>query len=194
MLFIIDMQNNFVDPKKGTMYVKEAETIVPGIIKKIQEYKEKKDQIFYTLDIHFDPQEGFSGKNKEKIENNNDKENIALVEKKTPPELKWGLRVFDKLKEHLLDHEKVKKSYYALPPETLLQIQERFKGDKSVIGKIELVGVETHICVLANAICLQSAFPEAKIIIDASLCRSNNRKGHEKALNLMEGLGMEIRK
>lgn len=54
--------------------------------------------------------------------------------------------------------------------------------------------METHICVLANAICIQSAFPNANIVINQSLCKSKEEEQHNAALKLMQSLGMEIRR
>lgn len=81
-----------------------------------------------------------------------------------------------------------------MPPDSLAEIQNYFKSKEDYTGVIEFVGVETHICVLANAICIQSAFPAATIVINSSLCKSNQHKDHEMALEVMENLGMEIRR
>lgn len=123
-----------------------------------------------------------------------DKENINYAEKQSTDEKRWAIEPYDLLKPYLKKHKILKKSYYALAPESLLELQEYFKvsGDHKSI--IEFVGVETHLCVLANAVCIQSAFPNSDIIINASLCKSKDKKDHEAALKLMEALGMEIRR
>lgn len=46
MLFIIDMQNDFIDQSKGKMKVRGADKIVEGIVRKIDEYNSKEDIIF----------------------------------------------------------------------------------------------------------------------------------------------------
>ena len=96
------------------------------------------------------------------------------------------------LEKYLNKDQEIKKTYYAIPPRKLLEIQEKFKNDDHVLNEIEFVGVESNICVLANAICIQSAFPEAKIIIDSSLTTSRDLEKHKIALETMESLGMEI--
>lgn len=186
MLFIVDMQNDFADSKRGKNYVNGAKDIVHGIINKIIEYEGKNDYIFFTSDINLQIND--------KFQNNNDKIGVKVGEIKSSSEEKWGYKPYELLKPYLDRHEEIKKSYYAIPPEVLLEIQERFKGKKNIIDEIQFVGVETNICVLANAICVQSAFPAAKIIIDASLCRSRDVKNHERALRVMKSLGMEIRR
>lgn len=192
MLFVIDMQNDYIDKDNGERYVKDSEKIVEGIINKIKRCEEKGEYIFYTVDIPIQ-------KDNFKIDNNeespsNDLKSIKIQEKKSDNEEKWSCEPYEDLKSYLNKHEKVKKSYYAIPPETLLEFQQRFKDQNHVIEEIEFVGVETHICVLANAICMQSAFPQANIVIHERLCKSKDEKDHEIALKIMENLGMRVRR
>lgn len=189
MLFIIDMQNEYVDREKGRKYVKDSEKMVPGIIDKIKKYEEKGEHIFYTTDISLEIVQNYNSNN---LINN--KENINNAEKQATGEKRWACEPYYLLNPHLDKHKIIKKSYYALPPETLLEIQEYFKVNGEHTGIIEFVGVETHICVLANAICMQSAFPKSNIVINATLCKSKDKNDHEAALKLMEGLGIEIRR
>lgn len=192
MLFIIDMQNDYIDKDNGERYVKDSEKIVEGIIHKIKKSEEKGEYIFYTVDIPIQDDNLIIGNNRQNLTNN--KKGIEIQEMKLDKEEKWGCRLYEDLKPYLDKHEKVKKSYYAIPPETLLEFQQRFKDQNHVIEEIEFVGVETHICVLANAICMQSAFPHADIVIHQSLCKSKDNKDHEIALKIMENLGMKVRR
>ena len=50
ILVVVDMQNDFINGSLGT---KEAEKIVPNVIKKIKEFEENKDLIIYTKDTHY---------------------------------------------------------------------------------------------------------------------------------------------
>ena len=52
MLFVIDMQNDFVDEKKGVLSVKNAEKLVPKIIQEIKDQEKKGEPIYYTLNQH----------------------------------------------------------------------------------------------------------------------------------------------
>ena len=193
MLFIVDIQNNYVDADHGQMYVKDSEKLIPGIIKKIDRYRKKGDEIFYTLDIFTEGKKKITEESARGLENNNDLKNIKIKEFLATDKEKWAFNLPDSLTSHLKDEECLKKSHYALPPEVILRIQQRFNKEKKIIKEIEFVGVETHICVLANAICIRSAFPDAQIIIDSSLCRSNDMENHERSLNIMKALGMKIR-
>lgn len=192
MLFIIDMQNEYVDKEKGKKYVKNSEKMIKGIVEKIREYEDKGEYIFYTSDISIN--NPYMGSISDKIEPLNDKDTINLTEQKASSEDIWGVQPYPLLVPYLSSHRIIKKSYYALPPETLLEIQKVFKAKKIDTNAIEFVGVETHICVLANAICIQSAFPKADIIINSSLCKSTNLKDHNLGLKIMKNLGMEIRR
>lgn len=193
MLFIIDIQNNYVDADKGHMYVKDSEKLIPEIIKKIDRYREKGDEIFYTLDIFTRGNNKITEESCKGLENNNDLKNIKIKEYLATDKEKWAFSLPSELSSHLKETECLKKSHYALPPEVILEIQQKFNKEKKIIKEIEFVGVETHICVLANAICIRSAFPDAEIIIDSSLCRSNDMENHERSLNIMKALGMNIR-
>ena len=48
ILVVIDMQNDFIDGSLGT---KEAQAIVPAVVRKIKEYKPQ--NIYATMDTHF---------------------------------------------------------------------------------------------------------------------------------------------
>lgn len=193
MLFIIDIQNNYVNPNKGQMYVKNSEKLLPRIIKKIEEYEKNGDEIFYTTDIYISDKTKITKESIEGLENNNDSKNINIKENLATDEEQWQFSLPNELKIPLKDRECLKKSHYALPPEIILEIQQRFNKERKIIKEIEFVGVETHICVLANAICIRSAFPDANIIINKSLCMSSDIKNHDKGLEIMKSLGMEIR-
>ena len=58
--------------------------------------------------------------------------------------------------------------------------------------EITLVGVVTNMCVIANAVILQTAFPNAEVVIDGRLCGSFDPILHGKALDVMEGMQMKV--
>lgn len=170
MLFIIDMQNDFIDQERGIMVVRNSDNIIPGILEKIKQYEKKGDKIFYTLNIH---------------------ENI-ISDNRSNKEKAWGQDLYHPLKDKLKACIPLKKNHYGITPEKASMIKEKYKDKREYIDKIELVGVETHICVLSNAIIIQNMFPNAKMVVDSSLCISNNLKLHKDALDIMRGLKMEV--
>lgn len=58
--------------------------------------------------------------------------------------------------------------------------------------EIHICGTATNICVLSNAIILQTQYPQAELYIHKSACASYDKDLHEKALEIMMGLGMNI--
>ena len=60
------------------------------------------------------------------------------------------------------------------------------------VEQIELCGLCTDICVISNAMILKSAFPEAKIIVDATCCAGVTVESHNTALNAMKAAQIEI--
>lgn len=170
MLFIIDMQNDFVNQDKGLMPVKGAEKLVDGIAEKIREYEDKGDPIFYTVDIH----------------ENMDEDNRSKEEKK------WGQDIVPELKDLLKKHNKIEKTYHAISPEDMVKIKDRYK-DEEYEGIIELAGVETEVCIISNAVVLRNAYPHAEIIINQNLCTSSHQDRHKNAIEVMKNLRMEVR-
>lgn len=63
---------------------------------------------------------------------------------------------------------------------------------ESNIESIEITGVATNICVLSNAILCQSMLPQAEIYIMDNCVASYDTDLHFKALDIMEGLGINI--
>jgi len=61
------------------------------------------------------------------------------------------------------------------------------------VEEIELCGLCTDICVISNAIILKSAFPEAKIIVDAKSSAGVSRESHLNALSAMRAVQIEIK-
>ncbi|MCI9384195.1 MAG: cysteine hydrolase [Lachnospiraceae bacterium] len=171
LLLVIDMQNDFIDGALGT---KEAEAIVPNVVKRIQEFE---GDVLYTRDTHSeDYMETQEGKNLP----------VPHCIKGTPgwelcPELK-ALRdaghspVLDKLTFGAKD----------LPA----YLETRYpRGLESV----ELIGLCTDICVISNAMVLKAFFPELPVSVTASCCAGVTPESHENALNAMKMCQIAIR-
>ena len=63
-----------------------------------------------------------------------------------------------------------------------------FKG----YDQIEICGVVTNICVIANAILLKTTQPEAEIIIDAKCVASNDEKLGNEALDVLKSMQFTV--
>lgn len=57
---------------------------------------------------------------------------------------------------------------------------------------VELVGIVTNICVISNAIIAKTALPESNVIVDAACTASNDDALHEAALDVMQGLQIDV--
>lgn len=171
LLLVIDMQNDFIDGALGT---KEAEAIVPNVVKRIQEFE---GDVLYTRDTHSeDYMETQEGKNLP----------VPHCIKGTPgwelcPALK-ALRdaghspVLDKLTFGAKDLPAYLETHYP-------------RGLESV----ELIGLCTDICVISNAMVLKAFFPELPVSVTASCCAGVTPESHENALNAMKMCQIAIR-
>ena len=57
---------------------------------------------------------------------------------------------------------------------------------------VELVGLVSNICVLSNAVMAKAALPNAHIVVDAACTASFDPALHEKALDVLQGLQVEV--
>ena len=177
LLVVVDYQNDFVN---GALGFPGAEAIDAGIADTVQRYLAAGDEVVFTLDTHGEQYLGT-------------REGRALP---VPHciEGSEGWQLFGSVqalcRETCANHQihRIPKSTFGMPPEALIALSERL-GE---VREILVVGVVTNMCVISNAILLQAQWPEAQITVDAALCRSFDPALHEKALDVMEGLQMQI--
>ncbi|MGX7130886.1 isochorismatase family cysteine hydrolase [Enterococcus songbeiensis] len=163
MLVIIDMQNHILDPE-SEFYLPDSEELVKRIQHRLEIARENQEYILYTRDIPIEYKDTA----------NEEQKSLQLIPELTP---KNGERI-------------VKKYYFSIPPETLVEIKKALFDSKQEQKNIEITGVETNLCVLSNAIEIQSAFPEADFLIDPALVSS--RKHGAKALELLKAFNMQV--
>lgn len=162
MLVIIDMQNHILDPN-SEFYIPESDQLAERIAKRLAKARKNKEYILFTRDIPVEL------KDKEE-----EREDLQLIPLLSP---QGNERV-------------VKKYHFTIPPETLAEIKETLFESKEEQKEIEVVGIETNLCVLSNLIGLQSAFPEADFFVDPTLVSS--RKHGESALELLKDFNVSI--
>lgn len=158
-LILIDCQNDFCT---GALPNSDFEKIVPAIVEKVKELKEKGYRIIATRDTHhneyLDTQEG---------------KNLPVVHciKGTP-----GWEVIDEIKPFV--DEYVDKPTFG------------FLGWKDVIKNPEAIGMcgtVTSICVSSNFSILKATFPETPITVYKDLCSGlPNSNDHEAAITVMK--------
>ena len=170
VLVVVDMQNDFVSGNLGT---KEAVAIVPDVKKKIEEYYNNGDVVFFTKDTHLDgyldTQEG----------------------KKLPVEHcvigTNGWEIVDELKscaKHVINKDRFGSNYLA----------ECIHGGfaSNDYDSVELVGVCTDICVVSNALLIKAWVPEMEITVDASCCAGVTPEKHRAALEVMKSCQINV--
>lgn len=169
VLIVVDFQNDFVD---GALGFDEAKLLEPKIMKKIKEYKISGDDIIFTMDTHDERYE-------ESVEG---KSGLPIHCKKGTN----GWWLYGDVDDFWGQNELVfPKSTFAS-----LDLANHLK-DKDY-DSVELVGLVSNICVLSNAIMVQSALPNTPVTVDASCTLSADRKLHKQALDVMKGLFIKV--
>ena len=170
-LFVIDYQNDFVD---GALGFPGAEKLDEKIAAKVRAYGEGK--VLFTRDTHFenylDTREGknlpvvhcIKGSHGWQVYGETAKA-LAEVEARAIDKLVFGMDVTD--------------------PATAAVLPEQ-------ADEIELVGLVSNICVVSNAVVLQSKYPESTVIVDASCTASFEKSLHEKVLDVLEGFQVKV--
>lgn len=168
ILIVVDMQKDFIDGSLGT---KEAVSIVPSVIKKIETYEQNGGVIYYTMDTHFeDYLETPEGK----------KLPVQHCIKNTEG---W------KIPENILRNHNNIYEKYTFGSKDLF---DDLKKNEEEIESIELIGLCTDICVVSNTLLAKAYFPNVKIMVDASCCAGVTPKSHEDALNTMKMCQIDI--
>ena len=170
-LFVIDYQNDFVD---GALGFPGAEKLDAGIAAKVRAYGP--GRVLFTRDTHFenylDTREGrllpvthcIRGTEGWQLYGETAAA-CAAVNAPAIDKLVFGMDVTD--------------------PATAAVLPQR-------ADEIELVGLVSNICVVSNACVLQARYPEARIIVDASLTASMDPAMHEKVLDVLEGFQVKV--
>lgn len=168
-LIVVDYQKDFVD---GSLGFEKAVTLDQGIAEKIRLYHSRGDDVMFTLDTHNDDYPATQeGKNLP----------VPHCIAGTPGHQLFGETATCRQKQDMVFF---KPSFGSLELTCYLRTHP--------YQEIELVGVVTNICVISNAVLCKAALPEARVSVDASLCASNDEALHEKALDVMRGLQINV--
>ena len=170
-LFVIDYQNDFVD---GALGFPGAEKLDGKIAEKVRAHG--KGHVLFTRDTHYDDYlETREGKNlpvkhclkgtKGWQVHGETAKALAEVEAPGIDKRAFGMDVTD--------------------PATAAVLPER-------ADEIELVGLVSNICLISNAVVLQSRYPEATIVVDAQCTDSFDKSLHEKTLDVLSGFQVKV--
>ncbi|MFH5882624.1 MAG: cysteine hydrolase family protein [Candidatus Izemoplasmataceae bacterium] len=169
-LIVVDYQNDFID---GALGFDEALQIEAAIVDKIKAYRLLNADILFTQDTH----------DEDYLETEEGK-HLSIVHclKGT-----YGHEIKSSIKK-LMDKDDKIFIKHTFPSLELGQYLKEIGYDI-----IELVGLVSNICVLSNAVIAKAACPNARIIVDASCTASFDSDLHQKALDIMEGIHINIK-
>lgn len=169
LLVVVDYQKDFVD---GTLGFDGAEKLDERICKKISEYRARSAVIAFTYDTHtpdyLGTQEG---------------KHLPVVH---CVEGSDGWQLYGKVAAEKREGDPCfyKPSFGSLKLADYAR-QEGFE-------RVELCGLVSNICVLSNAVILKAALPEAAVVVDAACTSSFDLPLHEKALDVLAGVQVEV--
>lgn len=164
-LIVVDMQNDFIG---GSLANQAAQNIVNNVEKLVKNYD---GRVIFTRDTHLsnylDTQEGKKLPVMHCIQNT------------------FGWEICDQLKGYVKNV--VNKNTFGST-----ELPNFIANFNEPIDKIELCGLCTDICVIANAIIIKSFFPEIPVTVYASCCAGVTTQSHNTALAAMKALQIEV--
>lgn len=168
-LIVVDYQNDFVS---GSLGFPKAAELDGRIAEKIKSYHTSGDDVLFTLDTH-----------REDYADSREGRYLPVFHciKGTD-----GHALYGKTKEAALPTDRFfEKNTYGSDA-----LYEYLKN--TPYEHIELAGVVTNICVLANAVLAKTAQPETELSVDASCTAAADETLHTAALAVMHSLQIEI--
>lgn len=186
-LFVIDMQNDFID---GSLGSDEAKKIVPNVVKLIQNWDNDKDHaIWYTYDTHYEDESGIHTKYENTLEGKMLPVNHCIY---TSPGWQINEYVMDEIvkRNSLYDRAFPKHTFGSLDMmnEAAMHLWENHKSDDSLY----LVGLCTDICVVSNALLLRARFPNLHIYVYENCCAGTSKEAHDAAIKVMKSCQIEV--
>lgn len=168
LLVVVDYQNDFVN---GSLGFEGAELLDEPIAEKVEAYRAEGADIVYTMDTHgpayLEMQEG---------------RKLPVVHCQNGTD---GWKLYGKTGEACKDAMTIGKHTFGSFDLAMFALNNGY-------DQIELCGVVTNICVMANAVLLKTAQPEAEIIIDAKCVGSNDKKLNDEALDVLESMQFNV--
>ena len=175
-LVVIDMQNDFIDGSLGTP---EAQAIVPKVCEKIESWD---GMVWYTQDTH-----------REDYLSTREGKHLPVVHciKNTEGWKINGEVIRTSLRRPEMDELPVFQKGAFGSKMLAERVREIYEWDG--LRFVELIGLCTDICVLANAVTIKTFCPEIELSVDASCCAGVTPQSHKNALEAMKMLQIEIK-
>lgn len=170
MLVVIDVQNDTFD-KRGTNFADWAKVIEDGVANRIDAAIESKESILYTKNIYPDFEH----------------------DERSSESIHFDEAIYPKFFERLEDYgDEYTKTFYGIPPNQAEKIYENYRDEVETNQKIEFIGVETNVCILANIMIIQNIFPEANITVNKSLVAAADDELHDKTIEILANINVFI--
>ena len=165
-LVVVDYQNDFVD---GPLGGADAVSIEGSICSRIREFLDAGDAVYITMDTHGE-------------------DYLSTLEGRMLPVPHCirgteGWRLYGSVAEYSDRCRVLEKDTFGCSA-----LLSELRG----YDEIELCGVATNICVLANAVIARTANPSARIVVRRDCVASYDRPLGEKALDVMESMQVEV--
>lgn len=179
LLIVVDFQNDFVG---GSLGFPGAEKLEDPIATKIRSYRDAGDEIAFTFDTHH-------------------KDYLETLEGKNLPiahtvEGSHGWQLYGQVAELVGDNDHIfeKPTFGSIELAHFLARRQSAADEQGLqpFVSIELVGLVSNICVISNAVIAKAACPNVPVIVDAACIDSFDKKLHEKCLDVMGGLQIEV--
>ena len=193
VLVIVDMQNDFVDGALGTP---EAQAIVPKVADYIRTHADKDTVLVFTKDTHdvdyMDTQEGKHLPVAHCIKDTYGWE-LAPAIQEALYDVRGKYDSCDTYFPYMADHVITKPSFGSLDLVNLLYVLDDDTGmQPGDVAEITLMGLCTDICIFANSVLAKTTLPEIPVRVVADCCAGITPESHERALEAMKMLQIEI--
>lgn len=165
-LIVVDYQVDFVS---GSLGSEDAKSIEGSICDRIEQALDEGWRVIFTLDTHDD---GYLG-------------TLEGVKLPVPHCLKGteGHMLYGRVSSYADRGIVMEKSSFGCPD---------LMGRLDDCDEVELCGVATNICVLANAVMIRSFYPDMKVSVRRSCTASYDRDAAEKALCILPSLQVDV--
>ena len=187
ILFVIDMQKDFID---GSLGSKDAQKIIPNVVNLINNF-EHHQQIIFTLDTHY---ENSNVEDKPNYENTLEGK---LLPVKHCIEGTEGYKLNAKVSNAIQNYCGTFKGYIKntfgslkMVNDTSLYVWDNIKSTDELF----VCGLCSDICVISTCLLLRAQFPNLNITCYEDCCAGTSKKAHNAAMLIMKSNQINVEK